>query len=51
MKQKLKSGDEVDAMRTRRLHSWGRRSLKWVKRKLNKRIRKEGKHESKNLED
>jgi len=45
MKQKFKSGDEVDAICGRHFHRWKRRAIKKIKRALNKRIRKEGKAE------
>jgi hypothetical protein len=43
MKQKLKSGDEYDAISARKWTNWKSGQVKKVKRALNKRIRKEGK--------
>ena len=43
MKQKLKSGDEVDAICDRKTYSWKAGVLKKIKRALNKRMRTEGK--------
>jgi len=43
MKQKLKSGDEVDVIYGRKWYRWRSGVLKKIKRALNKRIRKEGK--------
>lgn len=49
MKQKLKGGDEVDwVSRFHSLISWGRGEGKRIKRKMNKRSRKEGKLGAKN---
>jgi len=44
MKQKLKSGDEVDAIYSRKWYHWRSGVIKKIKRALNKRIRKEGKN-------
>ena len=44
MKQKLKSGDEVDAIYGRKWYRWRSGVIKKIKRALNKRIRKEGKN-------
>jgi hypothetical protein len=44
MKQKLKSGDEVDAILARRWYRWRSGTIRRIKRALNKRIRKEGKN-------
>ena len=43
MKQKLKSGDEYDAIAARKWYNWKAGQVKKIKRALNKRIRKEGK--------
>jgi len=45
MKQKIKSGDEYDAISryARSITRWRKGQLKVIKRALNKRIRKEGK--------
>ena len=43
MKQKLKSGDEYDAICARKWYNWKPRQIKRIKRALSKRIRKEGK--------
>lgn len=45
MKQKLNSGDEVDAICARQWYSWKKGRLKKIKRALNKRLRREGKRE------
>lgn len=42
MKQRLKSGDEVDVVLARKWYNFPRGFTKRVKRALNKRIRKEG---------
>jgi len=42
-KQKLKFGDEYDAICSRPLHHWAGKRLKKIKRALNKRFRKEAK--------
>lgn len=47
MKQKLICGDEYDVVVSRQVHNLHPGETKKVKRRLNKRIRKEGKHESK----
>ena len=41
MKQKLKTGDEVDAICGRQHHTWKSGTLKKIKRSLNKRFRRE----------
>lgn len=45
MKQVLKSGDEQDAVSryARSVHTWAKGALRKIKRRLNKRLRKEGK--------
>jgi len=46
MKQKLKGGDEYDAIGSRQWYHWRPGTLKKIKRRINKRFRKEGKQES-----
>ena len=43
MKQKLKTGDEVDAVCAKDMYHWASGVRKKIKRQLNKRFRKEGK--------
>lgn len=43
MKQKLKSGEEVDAICAREWHRWKPRQLRRVKKALGRRVRSEGK--------
>lgn len=43
MKQKLLSGDEVDAICARPLYNWRSGQVKKIKRAMNKRLRKESK--------
>jgi hypothetical protein len=45
MKQKLKSGDEYDLIYGRGIYKYLERAgvKKWIRRKLNKRFRREGK--------
>lgn len=45
MKQKLKSGDEVDAVCSRQWYHWKPNQIRKIKRALNKRVRKDGKQE------
>jgi len=45
MKQKLKGGFEWDWLgKHRHIHSWGAGVGKYIKRRMNKRIRKDSKH-------
>lgn len=40
-RQKLKGGDELDCVRSRRYYNWNPGSAKGIKRKMNKRARRE----------
>jgi hypothetical protein len=43
-RQELKSGDEVDAVYCRRWYNWKPKTVKLIKRAMNKRARKYNKH-------
>ncbi len=39
------SGEEVDAIHARKWYNWNSGTIKWIKRQMNKRFRKQGKKE------
>lgn len=52
MKRKRVGGDEFDAFsRWRNIHRWGAGDLRRIKRKANKRERREGRAEARRQED